>query len=134
MFATTILKITGRNMSKILIVDDSQALVSMLMEVLGKEGYEVEAVFSRQELVLNLLAASPDLILLDVRLSGEDGRKICRDLKANSSFKNIPVILLSGSPELLESFAEYNADDIIEKPFDMQVLLNKINKALLKNV
>jgi DNA-binding response OmpR family regulator len=119
-------------MAKILIVDDSEALVTMLSQILSKEGFEVDSVFSRQELVLNLLSATPDLILMDVRLSGDDGRKICRDLKSNSSYKNIPIILLSGSHELLQSFEDYNADDMIEKPFDMQAILQKISKALNK--
>jgi DNA-binding response OmpR family regulator len=117
-------------MAKILIVDDSEAIVSMLSEILIKEGFEVDAVFSRQELIHNLLLASPDLILLDVRLGGDDGRKICRDLKGNSSYKNIPIILVSGSHELLESFEDYNANDILEKPFDIQVILEKISKIL----
>jgi DNA-binding response OmpR family regulator len=113
-------------MSKILIVDDSEPLVVMLSEILIKNGFEVAAAMSRQELVHVLLSTAPDLILMDVRLSGDDGRKICRDLKANSLYKNIPVILLSGSHELLESFADYNADDIVEKPFDMELILGKI--------
>jgi two-component system phosphate regulon response regulator PhoB len=118
-------------MAKILIVDDSEPLLTLLSEILIKDGFEVETAISRQELVHVLLSTAPDLILLDVRLSGDDGRKICRDLKANSMYKNIPVILLSGSHELLESFADYNADDIVEKPFDMTVILEKIT-ALLK--
>lgn len=117
-------------MAKILIVDDSEALVAMLSEILTKEGFEVEAVFSKKEMIYYLLASTPDLFLLDVRLSGDDGRKICRDLKANSLYKNTPVILLSGSHELLESFEEYNADAIIEKPFDMGIILQKINSLL----
>lgn len=118
-------------MAKILIVDDSEMLVSMLSEVLTKEGFEVIAVFSRKELIHLLLDTSPDLILLDVRLGGDDGRKICRDLKANSSYKDIPVMLLSGSHELLEGYTDYNADDYIEKPFDMQEILNKISKMII---
>ncbi len=117
-------------MAKILIVDDSEALVTMLSEILRKEGFEVDAVFSRQELIHNLLLTSPDLILLDIRLGGDDGRKICRDLKANSSYKKIPIILVSGSHELLEAFADYNADDILEKPFDIQVIIEKISRIL----
>lgn len=117
-------------MAKILIVDDSEPLVALLSEILVKDGFGVETATSRKELVLILLSTVPDLILLDVRLSGDDGRKICRDIKANSLYKNVPIILLSGSHELLESFSEYNADDIIEKPFDMNVILEKI-RALL---
>jgi DNA-binding response OmpR family regulator len=119
-------------MAKVLIVDDSESIVTLLSEILIQHGFEVQTAFSKKELVLILLSSIPDLILLDIRLSGEDGRKICRDLKANSSYKNIPVILLSGSHELLESFNEYNADDFIEKPFDMDVIIGKITDVLKK--
>jgi two-component system phosphate regulon response regulator PhoB len=117
-------------MAKILIVDDSESLLTLLSEILIKHGFKVQTAFSKKELVLVLLSSIPDLILLDVRLGGEDGRKICRDLKANSSYKNIPVILLSGSHELLESFQEYHADDFIEKPFDMDKIIGKITGIL----
>jgi len=117
-------------MAKILIVDDSEHMVAILSEILLAHGFEVETALSRKELVYTLLASSPDLILLDVRLSGDDGRKLCRDLKANSSYKNIPIILLSGSHELLESFADYNADAVIEKPFDMNITIQKITNLL----
>jgi DNA-binding response OmpR family regulator len=117
-------------MAKILIVDDSEHIVALLSEILLNHGFEVETALSRKELVYTLLSSSPDLILLDVRLSGDDGRKLCRDLKSNSSYRNIPIILLSGSHELLESFTEYNADDIIEKPFEMPTIIQKINNLL----
>lgn len=117
-------------MAKILIVDDSEHLVALLSEVLFQHGFEVETAFSKKDLVLILLSSPPDLILLDVRLSGDDGRKLCRDLKSNSSYRNIPIILLSGSRELLESYADYKADDIIEKPFDMTTTIHKINNLL----
>ena len=117
-------------MAKILVVDDSELIAATLSEILINHGYEDETALSKKELVNILLASVPDLILLDVRLSGEDGRKMCRDLKANSSYKHIPVILLSGSHELLESFSDYNADDIIEKPFDMDDIVEKITNVL----
>jgi DNA-binding response OmpR family regulator len=117
-------------MKRILIVDDSEHIVALLSEVLINYGFEVQSALSKKELVLILLAAQPDLILLDVRLSGDDGRKICRDLKANSSYKNIPIILLSGSHELLESFEDYNADAVVEKPFDMEAIIEKITALL----
>ena len=117
-------------MAKILIVDDSEDIVAILSQILISHGFEVEPALSKKELVLILLSSAPDLILLDVRLSGEDGRKMCRDLKANSSYKHIPIILLSGSHELLESFADYNADAIIEKPFDMNDIIEKVTNVL----
>lgn len=119
-------------MKQILIVDDSESIVALLSEFLINYGFEVRSALSKKELVLILLSAQPDLILLDVRLSGDDGRKICRDLKANSSYKNIPIILLSGSHELLESFEDYNADDVVEKPFDIDMILQKITALVRK--
>jgi DNA-binding response OmpR family regulator len=119
-------------MAKILIVDDSEHIVVLLSEILVNHGFEVEIALSKKELVYSLLASSPDLILMDVRLSGDDGRKLCRDLKANSSYRDIPIILLSGSHELLESFTDYSADDIIEKPFEMNEIIEKISAILNK--
>jgi DNA-binding response OmpR family regulator len=116
--------------ANILIVDDSELIVATLSEILVSHGFQVKTASSKKEMVYYLLSSSPNLILLDVRLSGDDGRKLCRDLKGNSSYKNIPIILLSGSHELLESFSEYNADDVIEKPFDLDEIISKVTKVL----
>ena len=121
-------------MAKILIVDDSEMFIALLSETLTQLNFEVEVAMSKREMVHNLLASIPDLILLDIRLSGEDGRKMCRDLKANSSYRDIPVILISGSLDLLETFAEYQADDFIEKPFNRDDLIGKINKILEQRI
>jgi DNA-binding response OmpR family regulator len=118
-------------MARILIVDDSEHLIALLSQILTQDGFQIETAVSRKELVNLLLNSVPDLILLDIRLGGDDGRKICRDLKANSTYKNIPVILMSADADLLETFAEFGADDMIGKPFDRSVVLQKI-KALLK--
>ncbi len=118
-------------MARIFIVDDSEHLIALLSQILIQDGFEIETAVSKKELVNLLLNSAPDLILLDIRLSGDDGRKICRDLKANSTYKNIPVILMSADADLLETFAEFSADDIIGKPFDRAVVLQKI-RALLK--
>ncbi|MDO9374664.1 MAG: response regulator [Ferruginibacter sp.] len=112
-------------MATILVVDDSEHLIALLSQILIQNGYKVETAVSKKELVNHLLNLTPDLIFLDIRLSGDDGRKICRDLKANSSYKNIPIILMSADADLLETFAEYGANDMINKPFDRALILDK---------
>lgn len=115
-------------MIKILIVDDSEDLLYFLPMLLEKRGYEVDTAISKKELISKLISVPlPDIIMLDVILSGEDGRKVCDELKGNSSFKHIPIILTSGSVELLENYVQWRADDIIEKPFDVQSIIDKIN-------
>ena len=117
-------------MAKILVVDDSEHLIALLSQILTSNGFGVETAVSKKELVNHLLTMVPDLILLDIRLSGDDGRKICRDLKANSVYKKIPIILMSADADLLESYAEYNANDMMGKPFDREVVLDKVNGLL----
>ena len=68
-------------------------------------------------------------LLVFVRLQGEDGRELCKEIKEKHN-KDIPVILMSASGKLLNDHAEWNADDVIEKPFDIHKLNETINEVL----
>ena len=67
---------------------------------------------------------------MDVNLDAEDGRQLCLELKENPLTKTIPVILCSARHELLHNFKSFLADDFIEKPFEMKLLVSKIEKLL----
>lgn len=122
-------------MAHILIVDDSAELVDFLSLLLKTQCFSVTPVTSKKDLFSCLLSKPlPDLILLDVMLGDDDGRKICSELKGNDTFNKIPVILLSASPQLLSNFSEYGAVDFIEKPFDLKAMIEKINNALSARV
>ncbi len=69
---------------------------------------------------------------MDVKLSGEDGRKLCLDIKSTEHLKNIPVVLMSGSPHNLQDYKEFAADDILEKPFTIQTFLQKVDPLISK--
>lgn len=119
-------------MVKILIVDDSEELLEILSTFLQMRGYDVKSVSSVKP-VRNLLSDfEPDVILLDVRMGGDDGRKLCREIKEKHT-KHIPIILTSASPELLKDYEECNADAIIEKPFDIHTVEKKVNSVLHKH-
>ncbi len=114
---------------KILVVDDSEALLDMLRIILEMEGYEVStsltgACFQQMEHDL------PDLILLDVLLSGEDGGEICLRLKGNEQTRHIPVILLSAHTGLRETADRYHANDCLAKPFRLTELREVVKKYL----
>jgi len=118
-------------MANILLVDDQVDLLHALSTFLIMKGNNVEAVLSHEEARNALSLAVPDVILLDVRLKDGDGRELCKEIKEKHN-PGIPIILLSASPQLLKNFEECYADDVIEKPFDLNNVLEKINDVLKK--
>jgi DNA-binding response OmpR family regulator len=68
--------------------------------------------------------------LLDVLLSGADGRELCREIKVNETTKEVPVIMFSGHPGAALKFETYGADDFIAKPINTEALLNKLNQQM----
>ena len=117
-------------MAKILIVDDYESIRDLLSILLTKAGYKVECASSKKELNTRLSFFKPNLILLDVKLNGEDGREICRFIKSQPITKEVAVILLSASPNLLLDYAASKADDILEKPFNIKIVLQTINNLI----
>ena len=70
----------------------------------------------------------PDLILLDVLLSGKDGREIVKRLKSQEETRHIPVIMFSAHPSAEKTARAAGADDFVAKPFEMDEILAKIAK------
>jgi CheY-like chemotaxis protein len=115
-----------RCMAKILLIDDDPDVRTVMTLALNRQGHEVDTASSRDEALVKLESGLPALILLDVLLSGFDGREFCRELKANNRTQRIPVIMLSGHPGASSRFENYGADDFIAKPVNMQALLQKM--------
>ena len=111
--------------SKILVADDDPAILDVMRMMLEFEGYEVVTTLNG-DTVLNFDGGLPDLLLLDIWMSGTDGRDLCRKLKADSRTSAIPVVLVSASKDIEASAMEAGADDFIAKPFEMNELLQKI--------
>jgi DNA-binding response OmpR family regulator len=112
---------------KIMIADDDPGIVDAIEMLLEFEGYQVSSTIDGST-VLDMKEELPDLLLLDIWMSGEDGRDICKKLKQTAITKNIPVIMISASRDIKESAMAAGADDFIAKPFEMNDLLNKIKK------
>lgn len=115
----------------ILIADDDRSIVDTIALVLEASDYEVIQVNDGTS-VMQSIKANPDLVLLDIMMSGHDGRTVCKQIKRQASTKQIPVLMISGSPDIEGAAAECGADDYLAKPFGMEELLQKIN-ALLVN-
>lgn len=108
-----------------MIADDDPGIVDAIEMLLEFEGYQVTSTVDGSS-VLDMKQELPDLLLLDIWMSGKDGRDICKKLKQTETTKNIPVILVSASKDIKESAVEAGADDFLAKPFDMNDLLGKI--------
>ena len=117
-------------MSRILVVDDDLDILSVIEILLTMKGFEVAVTSKGQNTFPKIETFKPDIILLDVLISGQDGRVICRNLKSNDETRHIPVIMFSAHPGAAASIAEYGADDFIAKPFDVSRLIQKINRQL----
>jgi DNA-binding response OmpR family regulator len=112
----------------ILIVEDDLDIVEFLQELLELEGYTVTTT-DKAEYVETLYAGNlPDLILLDVLLSGKDGREIVKQLKRQEETRHISVIMFSAHPSAEKTAREAGADDFIAKPFEMDELLEMVER------
>lgn len=114
-------------MKRVFVVDDEKSILEALEFMLREEGYEVFS-SSRGAELLNINGNLPDVIVLDVLLSGEDGRDIARRLKGQDKTKNIPIIMISAHPNAQLTVRECGADDFLAKPFDIQDLLTLVGK------
>jgi CheY-like chemotaxis protein len=115
-------------MPKILIIDDDPDVRTVMNILMKKQGYEVETAFNREDALAKLEDCCPSVILLDVLLSGSDGREFCKEIKANNQMKDIPVIMVSAHPGAAENIQSYGADDFISKPINSENLMEKIGR------
>ncbi|MEO6455231.1 MAG: response regulator [Ginsengibacter sp.] len=118
-------------MSKILVVDDDLDILVVMEILLSMKGFEVDVTAKWENTFDKIESFKPDLILLDVLISGNDGRTLCKELKSKPDTKHIPVIMFSAHPSAAATIDEYGADDFIAKPFDVNDLLAKVNNHLL---
>lgn len=118
---------------RILIVDDEPKIVHLVREILAATGFEVLAAYSGEHAIELVALEQPDLVLLDIVLSGPlDGFQIAQRLR---DFSDIPIIMLTAKvreADLLRGF-EVGADDYITKPFNSKELLARVRAVLKRN-
>ncbi len=111
----------------ILVVDDEESILEVVQIVLEGEGYVVQTSMN-SSFLSTLTSPLPDVILLDVLLAGEDGRDISRRIKADSRLQHIPVIMLSAHSDASKVADTSGADAFLEKPFDVDALIDIVQK------
>lgn len=119
-------------MSKILLIDDDQALAPPLREYFDRFGLElINATHPQQGLEL-LVSEQPALVILDVMLPDMDGFEVCRTIRKDSS---VPIIMLTARGEVMDRVVglELGADDYLPKPFEPRELVARINNILKRS-
>lgn len=115
---------------KILVVDDNDDIAEALVLLLKRSGYSADRAFSAEECMYKVEEDHPDLVLLDIFLSGSDGREVCRKLKAQVETEDLPIIIISAHPNMREPALAAGANDFISKPFPVDDLLKKVEQFL----
>ncbi len=118
---------------RILIIEDDEDILQVLETVLVHNDFVVNGLERTDDILETAQKYAPDLVLTDYLLWGTNGGKICQQLKSNPETTHIPVILISAYPDLAASHGHFGFDAFIPKPFDINVLVNKINELLDRN-
>lgn len=116
-------------MTKILVVEDDHQIQQELVLLLQRNGFEAQALTSFESVPQQIIAAHPDLVLLDLNLPGIDGQQICREVRQLS---NVPIIVVTSRNTDLDELMvlSLGADDFIAKPYNTQILLMHIASVL----
>lgn len=113
---------------RIWIIDDDQSILEISKIILEEAGFAV-SIFKNEEEFLDALQDSlPDLVFLDITLSGSSGIKIAQSLKENKKTASIPLILMSADSEIEKKTQDANADGFLAKPFNIDDLLSIVKK------
>ena len=115
----------------VLVVDDDRGIRELVGAYLEKQGLRVTLAANGREMRNALMHATPDLILLDIMMPGEDGLTLCRELRAGKH-RAIPIVMLTARDDETDRVVglELGADDYVPKPFAVRELLARIRAVL----
>jgi len=114
---------------RVLVVDDDEAIVEMLVELLERDGrFEVKTATSGYDAGLLTHKFRPDLVILDFKLPDINGNVVCRTLRSNPEFAHVKVIIISGvvDKDEIDELLRAGANDFLQKPFQIDELVRRM--------
>src|SRR5688572_10458800 len=112
----------------ILVIDDEKDLVELVRSNLERDGFDVASANDGSTGLQQAKKTLPTLILLDIMMPGMDGLEVCREIRADSRTRSIPVIMLTARAEETDKVVglELGADDYVTKPFSPRELVARV--------
>ena len=116
-------------MTRLLVIEDEEALSEPLAFLLGREGFEATAIDNGLDAVAEFDRAGADLVLLDLMLPGQSGTEVCKQLRQRS---NVPIIMLTAKDTEIDKVLglELGADDYVTKPYSSRELVARVRAVL----
>jgi DNA-binding response OmpR family regulator len=118
---------------RVLVVDDEPMVRETLGQVLSDEGYVVDLAVDGETALERVHAARPDAILLDLMMPGMNGRQFLQALREEPAFAEVPVMIMTAVHGLEVNMATLGASEVVEKPFNVDELLNKVALAVYRS-
>ena len=119
---------------RLLIVDDDAGVLDVMKEVFEYENFEVKTLQCTSDILNEVAAYNPDVVLIDYILTGINGGELCHQLKHHHKTAHMPVIMVSAYTNVLNSLGHYGYDSFIAKPFDIDDLIAEVNKYCINTV
>jgi DNA-binding response OmpR family regulator len=118
----------------IVYVDDDLDLTRLVEAELQDAGYEITIANDGEEGVEAILSAEPDLVILDVMMPKMTGWEVCKYLRTKESFADLPILMLTGIGPVVNDMTSplYGASDHLDKPFEMEELVERVDTLLAK--
>ncbi|MGL5939778.1 MAG: response regulator [Waterburya sp.] len=111
----------------ILVVEDNNDLLLLFRLVLESAGYKVTTVDNGQDALNFLETVQPRLVLMDIMMPKISGLEVARQIKEKLNYQSLPILLVSGIDHLKdEQLNDSKANDIIYKPFDLDILISRV--------
>lgn len=114
-------------LKRVLVLDDNQDILDVVHETLSYEKFEVKSTDDSSKVMSLVEEFVPDIVILDYRVAGTNGGEICRQIKSHPEFNDIPVIIFSAYINHHDEILAYGCDAVLNKPFDLIELINKVN-------
>ena len=115
---------------RILVLDDNQDILDIVHETLTYEDFEVQSTSSSDKVMSLAEIFAPNLVILDYRVAGVNGGELCMQIKSHPRLKDVPVIIYSAYINDNSELLAYGCDAIINKPFDLSELVEKVNSLI----
>jgi DNA-binding response OmpR family regulator len=114
----------------VLVLEDHASVGGLIAALLRQEGYRAVRAWDPQEALRLARGRTPDLVLLDLNLAYPDGLDVLKQVRSHEATRRAPIVLVTGSGLTLSDEESQLVDGVVQKPFDIDIMLNAVRKAL----